>query len=193
MLVDLARTGATVFPGMPLFYQAFCEMEAVPDLTKLRLCISAGAPLSIAIAKNFRDKFGLSIHSFYGASECGGICYDHDGTSDAEGFVGQPMKNVGLEILDPAAGSSQIRVRSAAAGDGYFPGRDKTKLGNGVFIPDDLLARDGPAFTIVGRVSDVINVAGESESGGSGAHYCDSRACGKRWCSDVRPPPGLAQ
>src|SRR5438477_1782926 len=61
VLADLARTGATVFPGMPLFYQAFCEMEPVPDLTKLRLCISAGAPLSIAIAKNFRDKFGLSI------------------------------------------------------------------------------------------------------------------------------------
>src|SRR5438067_8964680 len=161
VLADLARTGATVFPGMPLFYQAFCEMETVPDLTKLRLCISAGAPLSIAIAKNFRDKFGLSIHSFYGASECGGICYDHDGTSDAEGFVGQPMKNVVLEILDPAAASSQIRVRSAAAGDGYFPGRDKTKLGNGVFIPDDLLARDGAGFLIVGRVSDVINVAGK--------------------------------
>src|SRR6202022_1758774 len=103
VLVDLARTGATVFPGMPLFYQAFCEMETVPDLTKLRLCISAGPPLSIPIAKNFRDKFGLSIRPFYGASECGGICYDHDGTSDAEGFVGQPMKNVVLEILDPAA------------------------------------------------------------------------------------------
>ena len=27
MLDDLARTGATVFPGMPVFYQAFCEME----------------------------------------------------------------------------------------------------------------------------------------------------------------------
>jgi len=161
VLVDLARTGATVFPGMPLFYQAFCEMERVPDLTNLRLCISAGAPLSIAIAKNFRGKFGLSIHSFYGASECGGICYDHDGTSDAEGFVGQPMKNVVLEILDRAAPSSQIRVRSAAAGDGYFPGQEKTKLGHGVFIPDDLLARDGAGFRIVGRVSDVINVAGK--------------------------------
>jgi len=39
VLVDFAHTGATVFPGMPLFYQAFCEMETVPDLPKLRLCI----------------------------------------------------------------------------------------------------------------------------------------------------------
>ena len=161
VLANLARTGATVFPGMPLFYQAFCEMETVPDLTKLRLCISAGAPLSHGIAKKFRDKFGLSIHSFYGASECGGICYDRDGTSDAEGFVGQPMKNVTLEILDPAAASSQIRVRSGAVAHGYFPQPDETKLGSGVFIPDDLVAREGGGFRIVGRISDVINVAGK--------------------------------
>ena len=31
-LHDLARTGATVFPGMPVFYQAFCEMEEIPAL-----------------------------------------------------------------------------------------------------------------------------------------------------------------
>ena len=42
VLNDLARTNATVFPGMPVFYQAFAEMEKVPALPKLRLCISAG-------------------------------------------------------------------------------------------------------------------------------------------------------
>ena len=46
VLDDLARTGATVFPGMPVFYQAFCEMEHAPALPRLRLCISAGAPAS---------------------------------------------------------------------------------------------------------------------------------------------------
>ena len=47
ILADLVRSNATVFPGMPVFYQAFCEMEHVPALSKLRLCISAGAPLPI--------------------------------------------------------------------------------------------------------------------------------------------------
>src|SRR5207244_2295086 len=45
VLIDLARTNTTVFPGMPVFYQAFSEMENIPALPKLRLCISAGAPL----------------------------------------------------------------------------------------------------------------------------------------------------
>ena len=103
----------------------------------------------------------MPIHSFYGASECGGICYDRDGASGIEGFVGQAMKEVDLEMVDPAAASSQVRVRSAAVGDGYFPEPDEEKLGNGVFVPDDLLQRDGSGFKIVGRISDVINVAGK--------------------------------
>src|SRR5438876_4687803 len=124
VLNDLARTNATVFPGMPVFYQAFCQMENVPSLPKLRLCISAGAPLPLAVAKKFREKFGLPIHSFYGASECGGICYDREAKNEIEGFVGAPMKDVDLEMVDPNAQSSQARVRSAAVGDGYFPDAD---------------------------------------------------------------------
>ena len=161
ILSDLARSNATVFPGMPVFYQAFCEIEHVPVLSKLRLCISAGAPLSRAVAKKFREKFNLSIHSFYGASECGGICYERETANEEEGFVGQPMKGVGVELLDRDAPASQIQVRSPAVADGYFPEPDEEKLGDGIFVPDDLLARHDSGFKIVGRISDVINVAGK--------------------------------
>jgi acyl-CoA synthetase (AMP-forming)/AMP-acid ligase II len=161
VLADLACTGATIFPGTPVFYQAFCHMGDVPPLPKLRLCISAGAPLSSAFAKKFLQKFRQPIHSFYGASECGGICYDRYGTTFEDGFVGQPMRGLELEFIDPKERASQIRVRSAAVSDGYFPGTDEQKLGNGVFVPDDLLARHDSALKIVGRVSDVINVAGK--------------------------------
>jgi len=161
ILCDLERTNATVFPGMPVFYQAFCEMEQVAVLAKLRLCISAGAPLLSAVAKKFREKFSLPIHSFYGASECGGICYDREATCDEEGFVGQAMKGIQIEMIDPNAPASQIHVRSGAVADGYFPESDEEKLGAGVFVPDDLLAREDSGFKIVGRISDVINIAGK--------------------------------
>jgi acyl-CoA synthetase (AMP-forming)/AMP-acid ligase II len=158
---DLAHSNATVFPGMPVFYQAFCEMEHVPVLPKLRLCISAGAPLPRAASKKFREKFNLTIHSFYGASECGGICYERETANEREGFVGQPMKGVDVEQLNPNAPATQIQVRSSAVADGYFPEPDEEKLGDGIFVPDDLLARDKSGFNIVGRISDVINVAGK--------------------------------
>jgi long-chain acyl-CoA synthetase len=161
VLADLACTGATVFPGTPVFYQAFCDIDDVPPLPKLRLCISAGAPLSGAVAKKFFEKFRQPLHSFYGASECGGICYDRHGITFEDGIVGQPVKGVEVELIDPTEPASQIRVRSAAVSDGFFPEPDEQKLGNGVFVPDDLLARHDSALKIVGRISDVINIAGK--------------------------------
>jgi acyl-coenzyme A synthetase/AMP-(fatty) acid ligase len=161
VLDDLARTRATVFAGMPVFYQAFCEIDTPPPLPELRLCISAGAPLPLAVAQKFRAKFGQPIHSFYGSSECGGICYDREAPLVEPGFVGAAMKGVELAVLDADGAMSRIRVRSAAAGDGYFPQPDEAKFAHGVFVPDDLLARSGDGFRIAGRASDLINVAGK--------------------------------
>ncbi|MEY2497962.1 MAG: long-chain acyl-CoA synthetase, partial [Verrucomicrobiota bacterium] len=161
VLDDLARTNATVFPGMPVFYQAFAEMEDGPAMPRLRLCISAGAPLPLEVARRFRARFQRAIHSFYGSSECGGICYDRDAPLREQGFVGQPMHGVALELLEPESPASRVRVRSAAAGDGYFPEPDEEKLGRGIFVPDDLLSASENGFRIVGRISDVINVAGK--------------------------------
>ncbi|MEP6778203.1 MAG: class I adenylate-forming enzyme family protein [Chthoniobacterales bacterium] len=161
VLHDLARTKATVFPGMPVFYQAFCEMSDVPKLPHLRLCISAGAPLPLDVARKFRDKFKRPIHSFYGSSECGGICYDANAALQEEGFVGRAMRDLDLKLLDPDAPNSRARIGSAAVGDGYFPVHDEEKLGHGNFTPDDLLCATPAGFRIVGRISDLINVAGK--------------------------------
>ena len=161
LLDNLARTEATVFPGMPLFFQAFGEMETVPLLPKLRLWISAGAPLTLAVARKFREKFPKPIHSFYGASECGGICYDRKASACVEGFVGAAMSGVQLEALEPDTQAGRVRVRSAAAGDDYFPEPDREKLGSGFFVPDDLIELAEEGARIVGRTSDVINVAGK--------------------------------
>lgn len=161
VLDDLARTNATVFPGMPVFYQAFSEMEKVPALPKLRLCISAGAPLPLEVARKFREKFKKTIHSFYGSSECGGICYDRAAPLLEQGFVGHPMRGLNLDPLETNAPATRVRVRSGAAADGYFPEPDEERLGHGAFIPDDLLSVSGEGFRIVGRISDVINVAGK--------------------------------
>jgi long-chain acyl-CoA synthetase len=161
ILHDLERSGATVFPGMPVFYQAFCELREVPILNRLRLCISAGAPLSLEVAQKFRKKFQRPIHSFYGSSECGGICYDREGAGLDAGFVGSPMDGVSLEFLETQTGPGRVRVRSEAVADGYFPVPNEEKLGHGFFVPDDLLQESGEGFRIVGRTSDVINVAGK--------------------------------
>ena len=156
----LAQTRATVFPGMPVFYQSFCEINKPLPLQELRLCISAGAPLPVETAQKFRRKFGREIHSFYGASECGGICYVSEG-QPVPGFVGKAMSGVELQLVDPDVSASLVRVRSRAVADGYFPEPDEEKLSHGSFVPDDLLEKTAGGYRIVGRRSDLINVAGK--------------------------------
>jgi acyl-CoA synthetase (AMP-forming)/AMP-acid ligase II len=156
----LAVSRATVFPGMPVFYQSFCQMSEAPSLPDLRLCISAGAPLPPETAQGFCGKFGREIHSFYGASECGGICYVRR-AQPVPGFVGEAMSGVEIEQVDPDEPASLIRVRSRAVAAGYFPEPDEDKLGHGIFVPDDLLEKTQGGYRIVGRSSDLINVAGK--------------------------------
>lgn len=160
IIAGLHQTGATVFPGMPVFFGAMARVAdgaGRPDLPALRLCISAGAPLSPAVATEFAARFRHPIHPFYGSSECGGIAYDDSAEpAPAEGFVGRPLPGITVTPLGP----DRIEVRSAAVGIASFPVADPARLGGGRFIPDDLAQLDPAGIWLRGRVSDTVNVAG---------------------------------
>ncbi len=158
ILDGIATTKATVLPATPYFFQKFAEMENAPKPESLRLCISAGAPLPSQPAGRFSARFGLKIHTFYGSSECGGIAYDASDESRYEdGFVGTPLCGVSVAHAD---GTGPLAVSGPAVGDGYFPQSEETVLGDGRFVPSDLVRRTERGLYLVGRTSDVINVAG---------------------------------
>jgi acyl-CoA synthetase (AMP-forming)/AMP-acid ligase II len=159
ILDGLMATGATVFPGTPVFFQKLAEMDPLPELPALRLCISAGAPLPKQAAGLFTAKTKRKIHSFYGSSECGGISYD--ASSDRryeEGFVGTPLP--GVEIVHKGEEAAPIMVNGPAVGDGYFPNPDPVVLGNGTFTPGDLVRHGQRGLYLCGRTTDLINIAG---------------------------------
>jgi acyl-CoA synthetase (AMP-forming)/AMP-acid ligase II len=159
VLDGLVMTNATVLPATPVFFQKLGALSNIPDLPSLRLCISAGAPLTKAAASMFSMKFGRKIHTFYGSSECGGIAYDaSEERLYEDGFVGTPMAGVDIEHGKEETGP--IVVRSAAVGDRYFPTEDREALGDGRFVPADLVRRTERGLYLVGRTSEVINVAG---------------------------------
>jgi acyl-coenzyme A synthetase/AMP-(fatty) acid ligase len=151
------RSGATVFPGLPVFFEKMAALDEARKGSQLRLCISAGAPLLASVAGAFTRSFGLKIHSFYGSSECGGICYDRsDEPNYDDGWVGQPMDGVHVALGE----DQRIAVCSEAVGDGYFPTPDLDVLGGGCFVPGDLVEERNGGYAIVGRSTDVINIAG---------------------------------
>jgi len=160
ILEGLSRTDATVFPATPVFFQKLGHMDKAPKLRHLRLCISAGAPLLRSAGEPFTMKFGLKIHTFYGASECGGISYDAtEAPIYEDGYMGTPM--CGVDITHQSGDEiGSITVRGPAVGDGYFPVCDEATLGGGQFVPGDLIRKTDRGLFLAGRVSDVINIAG---------------------------------
>jgi long-chain acyl-CoA synthetase len=152
----LESSGATVFPGVPVFYQKLAELSGTRP-GKLRLCISAGAPLAETTATAFRREFGRKVHGFYGSSECGGIAFDRTEDEVPEGCVGEPMDGVELQHNEH---TGRISVSSAAVGIDYYPQPDREVLRQGTFTPGDLLRHTPQGYVIAGRVSDFINIAG---------------------------------
>jgi acyl-coenzyme A synthetase/AMP-(fatty) acid ligase len=162
------RAGATVFPAVPAYLDALLRLsEAGRCPPSLRLVLTAGAPLRAETSQRFREVFGLPVHVFYGASECGGICYDREGGAAERGTVGAPVEGVRV-TLEPLADGREmeegadevVTVESPAVSEGYLPDPDP-RLGNGRFTAGDLGTwRDGE-LVLRGRLDDVVNVKGK--------------------------------
>jgi long-chain acyl-CoA synthetase len=182
-LAAAAAAGATAFPTVPAYLAALLRLEEPPPLPpSLRLVLTAGAPLPAETSAGFRARYGRPVHVFYGASECGGICYDREGGAAERGTVGAPVEGVriDLEPAEPAgsAGSAgeavgegppaggpggeagRVAVRSPAVAAGYLP-RPGPALAGGRFLTGDLAVWRGGELALVGRLDDVINVRGK--------------------------------
>lgn len=158
-----AACAATVFPTAPAYLTPWGALSAPPPLPpSVRLVISAGATLAPAVAERFRRVHGQPVHTFYGASECGGICYDQRGDAAERGTVGTPVRDVALTFAavdGREAGEGLVVVRSPAVASGYLPVADD-RLADGRFETADLGRLIDDEIAIVGRASQVINVRG---------------------------------
>ncbi|MBV8176692.1 MAG: acyl--CoA ligase [Verrucomicrobia bacterium] len=153
----LQKCGATVFPGTPALFQALGSLSDTTEPVPTRLCISAGAPLGPETSRQFHQRFGRKIHSFYGSSECGGIAYDReDELERSSGFAGTPLCGVDVVTID----KNRIAVLGPNVADGYFPASDEAILDGKRFVPGDLVEWSNEGLRLIGRVTDFVNVAG---------------------------------
>lgn len=149
---------ALTLPAVPALWRAWHEADAIPH--SVRLAISAGAPLPLALEQEIHAQRGLKVHNFYGASECGGIAYDTSETPRTDGTcVGRAMTNVVLSVNRDGC----LEVRGRAVGEGYWP-QAVCSLADSVYVTTDLAALRDDSVFLHGRASDVINVAGRKVS-----------------------------
>lgn len=162
-LPEMVRRATSLFPALtlpavPALWRTWLEAEAIGP--QIRLAISAGAPLPLAIEEQAFARLGLKIHNFYGASECGGIAYDRSKhpRTDAS-YAGEAMVGVGLTVNSDGC----LEVRSPAVGASYWPDPDAS-LSGGCFRTSDLVEVKQEGVFLRGRQSDLMNVAGRKIS-----------------------------
>jgi long-chain acyl-CoA synthetase len=165
MIREASAYEARVWPGVPfMFAHLVTNAGAIAWPSCLSTLISAGAPLDAATVHAFAEAFGIKVHSFYGASESGGITYDDSSDVEAAGTVGHPLPGVEVTLRPedgaPADGG-RVHVASAAVSSGYAGlGEDET-LGDGRFLTGDLGRWDAAGnLRLTGRLSSFVNVAG---------------------------------
>jgi long-chain acyl-CoA synthetase len=150
--------GATFFPTVPAWLSALVRLQEPPSWPEpLKRVISAGAPLPAATALLFHCHFGIHVHVFYGASECGGITYDRRGDAAMRGTVGTPVDGVSIRI----GADGRPTIRSAAVAIGALPLPDPD-LHDGVFVTGDLASWEGDELRLCGRADDLVIVRGKN-------------------------------
>lgn len=145
--------GGFTLAGVPALWRVWHEAGAISS--KIKLAISAGAPLPLALEQQVFERVGVKLHNFLGATECGGIAYDRSETprSDAA-LVGSPMEHVLLSVSD-----GMLEVRGAAVGMNYWP-EAREELSGGVFRTSDLVELRENLLFMRGRATEVIHIAG---------------------------------
>jgi long-chain acyl-CoA synthetase len=165
-VADAATYGARVFPGAPFMFDHFsAHLPPGAWPPALELLISAGARLEAQTRRAFHGSFGLKIHSFYGATETGGIAYDDSAEIGDEATVGRPMPGVTVTLLPEEGapdGGGRVQVTSEAVSSGYAGGERFEDAGSArSYLTGDLARFDARGhLTLTGRVSSFINVAG---------------------------------
>jgi long-chain acyl-CoA synthetase len=161
---DVEAFRATTFPGVPFMFEYFLANPPAEGWPQgLHRLISAGARLPMTTVRRFFEQFGVKIHSFYGASESGGISYDAGNTVDDDETVGHPLPGVTITFRHEEtapSGSGRVHVRSRAVSIGYL-GESDGEFCDGGFLTGDCGALDARGrLRLTGRVSTFINVAG---------------------------------
>ena len=144
----------SALPAVPAMWRAW-EQSAL-DFSRVRIAISAGAPLPLELERAVYERTGLKIHNFYGSSECGGIAYDSsDAPRDDAGFVGSAMRGVDLSVHEE---TGCLRVESPSVGMGYLGAENGFPAGG--YLTGDLAEIRNGKVHLLGRTGDAIHVAG---------------------------------
>ncbi|MEV5516040.1 long-chain fatty acid--CoA ligase [Streptomyces flaveolus] len=167
----MVREKVNTFHGVPTMFVALAAAAAEAGaLPELRVCISGGASLPVAVLERFEEAFGAKIYEGYGLSETSPAAAVNQPVFGAKpGTIGHPLWGVDVEIaraetedrveLLPPGELGEVVVRGHNVFSGYLgrPEATAEALVDGWFRTGDLGTKDDEGFLrIVDRKKDVV-------------------------------------
>ncbi|MBI2980220.1 MAG: AMP-binding protein [Chloroflexi bacterium] len=171
----IEKEKSTILIGVPFLFALLIRMaekEGVKNnLSSLRVCCSAGAPLSIEIVQQFKQHFGLEIADCWGLTEA--VCLVTTSPIKGRrkrGSIGKALPEWEVKVIDdngrelPPNHNGEAIVRGPLM-KGYYNNPQATSrvLKNGWLHTGDIcqLDEDGNLF-ITGRKKDTIIIKGQN-------------------------------
>jgi long-chain acyl-CoA synthetase len=166
-LIDgITRHRGTFIYASPFHYGLLARSEAVDEaaLRNIRMAVSTAMQLPMAVAEDFRARFGFELTEAYGIIEVGLPFQWRAGDEPLRGSVGKPLPGYEIKLADcDAGGVGSIRIRGPGLFDAYYlPWQSRAQVClDGWFATGDLGRIDAAGHLfIVGREKAVINFVG---------------------------------
>ncbi|MEW6442500.1 MAG: AMP-binding protein [bacterium] len=171
-LALMERNRATFMGAVPTIYRRLLEAGLERhDLSSLRFCFTAGAPIDVAIIHEFHRR-GILLKQGYGQTETSILCcLDSQDAIRKAGSVGKPVVHAEVKVVDPSHREvrpgeiGEIVARGPIAMLGYWERPEETRevFRDGWLHTRDLGTIDDEGFiTLVGRKGDMFISGGEN-------------------------------
>ena len=177
VLTQIARTKATLFPGVPTLYNAINNHPdlARHDVTSIRACISGSAPLLLETSRKFKEiTHGANLVEGYGLTETSPVTHVNPIFGEQqEGSIGLPVPGTDALIMDDAGQPvaqgeiGELWVAGPQVMKGYWQRPDETDKtireldGKRWLLTGDMARMDEKGyFQIVDRKKELIIAGG---------------------------------
>ncbi|MFE6893967.1 long-chain fatty acid--CoA ligase [Streptomyces sp. NPDC057694] len=167
----MVREGVTVFMGVPTMYHALVEAAAHDERRPaLRMAVSGGAALPVALFERFETTFDTMLLEGYGLTETSpAATFNQPAFGRRPGTVGHPIWGVEAGIADAETDDRTVLLADGEVGEvvlrghnifaGYLddPAASAAAVVDGWFRTGDLGVRDAEGrLSIVDRKKDLI-------------------------------------
>ncbi|MCW2621000.1 MAG: AMP-dependent synthetase [Frankiales bacterium] len=167
----LVEEGCTIFMAVPTMYVGLLAAARVSTLRpRLKMALSGGAALPVAVLEEFEEVFGTAVQEGYGLTETSPVAtFNQKGHPTVPGTVGTPIWGVDVEIakaevddrveLLPTGELGEIVIRGHNVFKGYLNNPEATAAAivDGWFRSGDLGTKDAQGYIrIVDRKKDMV-------------------------------------